>query len=71
MQKHALNMQPLQDYLFQFRDKIQAVTGDDVLSAAQRHLHPAQQDIIVAADASLNLMQLQQQSRVIVPLELS
>ena len=70
-QKLADRHEIVQDYLFQFRDKIQAVTAQDVLSAAQRHLHPSKQDIVVAADASLNLLQLQKQSRPIVPTPLS
>lgn len=61
----------VQDYLFQYRDKIQAVSAEDVLRAARKHLHPNQQDIVVVADSALNLQQLQKQSRKIVPLELS
>ena len=61
----------LQDYLFQYRDKIQAVTAEDVLRAAEKHLHPGTQDIVVVADASVALPTLQKQRRTILPLELS
>lgn len=39
-----------QDYLFQYKAGIEHVTSEDVRNAAQRHLHPDQQIIVVAAD---------------------
>ena len=43
----------LQDYLFTYKAGIEAVTRDDILQAARRHLHPEQQAIVVAGDRSL------------------
>ena len=42
-----------QDFLFQYRAGIEAVTTEDVLAAAQRHLHPDQQIIVMAADKTI------------------
>ncbi|KAK9863705.1 hypothetical protein WJX84_002328 [Apatococcus fuscideae] len=42
-----------QDYLFTYKAGIEAVTRDDILQAARRHLHPEQQAIVVAGDRSL------------------
>ena len=39
-----------QDYLFQYKAGIEQVTREDVRNAAQRHLHPDQQIVVVAAD---------------------
>ena len=39
-----------QDYLFQYKAGIEQVTSEDVRNAAQRHLHPDQQIIVIAAD---------------------
>ena len=39
-----------QDYLFQYKTGIEQVTSEDVRNAAQRHLHPDQQVVVVAAD---------------------
>ena len=39
-----------QDYLFQYKTGIEQVTSEDVRNAAQRHLHPDQQIVVVAAD---------------------
>lgn len=41
-----------QDYLFQYKTGIEQVTSEDVCNAAQRHLHPDQQIVVVAADKS-------------------
>eukprot|EP00891_Asterochloris_glomerata_P007133 jgi/Astpho2/7133/e_gw1.00111.7.1_t len=41
------------DFLFQYRAGIEAVTTEDVLAAAQRHLHPDQQIIVMAADKQI------------------
>jgi predicted Zn-dependent peptidase len=61
----------LQDYLFSYRDRVQAVTAEDVLNAARRHLHPLEQQVVVVADAEVAKEQLMKQGRRIVPLELS
>lgn len=61
----------LQDYLFTYKDKVQAVTAEEVLEAAKRHLHPLEQQVVVVADASLNREQLMMQARDVVPLKLS
>ena len=39
-----------QDYLFQYKTGIEQVTSEDVRNAAQRHLHPDEQIVVVAAD---------------------
>lgn len=39
-----------QDYLFQYKTGIEQVTSEDVRNAAQHHLHPDQQIVVVAAD---------------------
>lgn len=39
-----------QDYLFQYKTGIEQVTSENVRNAAQRHLHPDQQIVVVAAD---------------------
>lgn len=39
-----------QDYLFQYKTGIEQVTSEDVRNAAQRHLHPDDQVVVVAAD---------------------
>ncbi|KAL4857736.1 putative zinc protease-like protein y4wB [Chlorella vulgaris] len=40
-----------QDYVFKYRGGIEQVQPGDVLAAAQRRLHPAQQTVVVAGDA--------------------
>lgn len=40
------------DLLLRFRDAIEAIRGPDVLAAAARHLHPAQQVTLVVGDAA-------------------
>ncbi|KAK9830103.1 hypothetical protein WJX72_009788 [[Myrmecia] bisecta] len=59
-----------QDYLFQYKAGIEAVTAQDVLEAAQRHLHPAQQTVVMAADAGLIRQRLVDQGRTVVDLSL-
>ena len=44
-----------QDYLFRYREGIEAVTPADVLAAAQRHLHPPDLTTVVIADAKVSL----------------
>lgn len=39
-----------QDYLFQYKTGIERVTSEDVRNAAQRHLHPDEQIVVIAAD---------------------
>ncbi|MBE0598335.1 MAG: insulinase family protein [Desulfuromonadales bacterium] len=38
------------DYLVTFRDKVAAVTADDVLRVARRHLNPERQNIVLVGD---------------------
>ena len=40
-----------QDYLFTYRDKLSAVTAEDILAAAGRHLHPDKMVTVVVGDA--------------------
>lgn len=61
----------MQDYLFSYKDRVQAVTAEDVLNAAKRHLHPLEQPVVVVADAAVEKEQLMKQGRKIVPLQLS
>lgn len=58
----------LQDYLFTYKAGIEAVTAEDILAAARKHLHPQQQAVVVAADASAVSGQLRNQGRRVVPL---
>ena len=58
------------DYLQQYQEGIQRVTAGDVLAAARRHLHPADQTIVVVADAEKARPGLQRLGLPIVPVEL-
>lgn len=60
----------VQDYLYSYREKIQAVTADDVLKAAQRHLHPRQQKVVVIADAATYEKELGRVGRSVVRLDI-
>lgn len=60
-----------QDYLLAYKDKLQAVTAEQVLAAAKRHLHPLEQQVVVVADAKVNEEQLMKQARSIKALLLS
>lgn len=60
----------LQDYLFTYKAGIEAVTAEDVLAAARRHLHPGQQAVVLAADAKAVESQLRAQGRQVLPLTL-
>ena len=60
----------MQDYLFSYRDRVQAVTAEDVLNAAKRHLHPKEQQVVVVGDAEVIREQLSKQGRPILPLQL-
>ena len=42
-----------QDYLMQYKTGIENVTSEDVQHAAQRHLHPRSQIVVLAADKKL------------------
>lgn len=42
-----------QDYLMQYKTGIEKVTSQDIQQAAQRHLHPRQQIVVIAADRAL------------------
>lgn len=59
-----------QDYLFQYKAGIEKVTSEDVQHAAQRHLHPDQQIVIVAADKSLFEGRLTQHFGSVQPLDI-
>jgi predicted Zn-dependent peptidase len=61
-------MYGVQDYLFQYRAGIEAVTPQDILAAARRHLHPRQQAVVMAADASVFQPQLEAAGMRVVPL---
>lgn len=60
----------LQDYLFQYKAGIEAVTAEDVLAAAKRHLHPKEQSVVLLADAKLVKDELVKRGRTVVPLSL-
>lgn len=55
-----------QDYLFTYKSGIEAVTAEDVLGAAQRHLHPSQQTVVLAADASAVKQSLEEHGRRVI-----
>jgi zinc protease len=38
------------DYLVRYRDRLAAVTAEDVLAAARRHLHPKTQTVVLVGD---------------------
>ncbi|CAL5221100.1 g3232 [Coccomyxa viridis] len=59
-----------EDYLFTYKKGIEGVTAQDVLAAAGRHLHPAQQIVVMAADANLVRPQLERRGRTVVSLSL-
>lgn len=40
-----------QDFLFKYKRGVEATTALDVLKAAQRHLHPNAQPILIVTDA--------------------
>lgn len=58
----------MQDYLFTYKAGIEAVTAEDILAAAKRHLHPMQQAVVLAADASAVESQLLSHGRHVIPL---
>ncbi|CAI5465434.1 unnamed protein product [Closterium sp. Yama58-4] len=47
-----------QDFIFEFKRRMEALTPDAVLAAAQRRLHPTEQPIVVVADAAAVMPQL-------------
>jgi hypothetical protein len=59
---------PMQDYLFTYKAGIEAVTAGDILAAAQRHLHPGQQTVVMAADAEAFTRQLEEGGRRVLPM---
>ncbi len=61
----------LQDYLFTYKTGIEAVTRDDILQAARRHLHPEQQAIVVAGDRNLLEKSLSKQGQPFEALDIS
>lgn len=58
----------LQDFLFQYRDRVEAVTSEQIKSAARRHLHPDQQLVVVVADAAVVGPQLKEAGFYVKPL---
>ena len=42
----------MQDTLYRYRDAIEGVTVSDLKTAAQRHLHPLDHTVVIAADAA-------------------
>ena len=59
-----------QDYLFKYRDNVQAVTAQGVLDAARRHLHPEQMTAVVVGNAAVVQPQLVAAGFDVVPLQL-
>ena len=57
-----------QDYLFQYKAGIEAVTPEDILAAARRHLHPRQQAVVMAADAAVFQSRLEAAGMRVVPM---
>ncbi|CAI5490721.1 unnamed protein product [Closterium sp. Naga37s-1] len=47
-----------QDFIFEFKRRVEALSPDAVLAAAQRRLHPLEQPIVVVADAAAVMPQL-------------
>ncbi|CAI5464826.1 unnamed protein product [Closterium sp. Yama58-4] len=47
-----------QDFIFEFKRRVEALSPDAVLAAAQRRLHPGEQPIVVVADAAAVMPQL-------------
>lgn len=69
-QQLTCDVLPVQDYLFTYKRGIEGVTTQDVLEAAQRHLHPPEQLVVVAADARLAKPQLEARDKIVVLLSL-
>ncbi len=67
---HWLSVFLSQDFLFAYIARVQAVNAEDVLSAAQRHLHPGDQTLVVAADAAAVQQGLEAAGFQVQPLEL-
>ncbi len=61
---------PSQDFLFTFLAATQAVGPEDVLAAAQRHLHPERQAAVVVGDAAVVGPQLESAGWAVRPLQL-
>ncbi|CAI5939406.1 unnamed protein product [Closterium sp. NIES-65] len=47
-----------QDFIFEFKRRVEALSPEAVLAAAQRRLHPGEQPIVVVADAAAVMPQL-------------
>lgn len=60
----------LQDFLFRYKAAVEGVSAEDVLGAAQRHLHLQQQTVVVVGDAAKVRPQLQAAGFSIQPLVL-
>ncbi|CAI7907312.1 unnamed protein product, partial [Closterium sp. NIES-54] len=46
------------DFIFEFKRRVEALSPEAVLAAAQRRLHPLEQPIVVVADAAAVMPQL-------------
>lgn len=55
-----------QNFLFDYKKKVEELTSNDILEAAKRHLHPGVQPILVVVDASKVRSALQTLGREIV-----
>lgn len=55
-----------QNFIFDYKKKVEGLTSDDILEAAKRHLHPGAQPILVVADASKVRSALQKLGREVV-----
>eukprot|EP00959_Pyramimonas_sp_CCMP1952_P473764 9502300-Pyramimonas_sp.AAC.1 len=43
-----------QDYLFKYRDGVLRTNGGEVMAAAQRHLHPERQQVLILHSVSVD-----------------
>lgn len=68
-QQHVVHVASLQDFLFRYRDRVEAVTADQVVAAAKRHLHPDQQLVVVVGDAAVVAPQLKEAGFEVQPLK--
>lgn len=59
-----------QDFLFNYKSAVEQVPAKDVLAAAQRHLHPSQQTVVVVGNASQIKPALEAAGMTVVPLQL-
>eukprot|EP00850_Spirogloea_muscicola_P003937 SM000016S01925 [mRNA] locus=s16:616230:629684:+ [translate_table: standard] len=60
-----------QDFLFKYRREVEKVTSRDILQAARRHLHPAEEPILVVSDAAQVEESLASLGLSVIPLDIS